>query len=286
MNPKVKAFFDKATYTLSYVVSCPATRRAAIIDPVLDFDARAGRTSTNSADAIIAFCRAEGLTVEWVLETHVHADHLSAGGYLKDAFGAKLAIGENVVAVQRTWTAIYDIANEVPADGSQFDHRLRDGEVFRLGETEMRVMHTPGHTPACVSYLAGDCAWVGDTLFMPDYGTARCDFPGGDAAVLYRTIRRMFELPPSTRVHVCHDYLPEERALAWEATMAAHRTGNVHIRDGIDEAAFVEMRERRDKSLAPPDLLLPAVQVNMRGGRLPPPHENGRRYLTLPLDAL
>lgn len=286
MNPKVKAFFDKTTYTLSYVVSCPATRRAAIIDPVLDFDARAGRISTHSADAIIAFCRAEGLTVEWVLETHVHADHLSAGGYLKDAFGAKLAIGEYVVAVQRTWAEIYDIANEVPADGSQFDHRFRDGEAFRLGETEMRVMHTPGHTPACVSYLAGDCAWVGDTLFMPDYGTARCDFPGGDAAVLYRTIRRMFELAPSTRVHVCHDYLPEERALAWEATMAEHRAGNVHLRDGIDEAAFVEMRERRDKTLAPPDLLLPAVQVNMRGGRLPPPHENGRRYLTLPLDAL
>ncbi len=284
MQPLIKAFHDPGTSTMSYVVACPATRKAAVIDPLLDYEWRAARTATASADAMLAFCAAEGLAVEWILETHVHADHLSAGGYLKDRTKARLAIGERVADVQRTWTTTFGVADAVPADGRQFDHRFRDGERFAIGALEARVMHTPGHTPACVTYVVGGAAWIGDTLFMPDYGSARCDFPGGDAAMLYRTIRRLYELPGSTRLHVCHDYKPGGRALAWEATVDAHRRANIHVHDGVDEAAFVAMRVTRDRALAPPDLLLPAVQVNIRGGRLPDPEPDGVRYLRLPLD--
>jgi glyoxylase-like metal-dependent hydrolase (beta-lactamase superfamily II) len=284
MSPLIKAFHDPVTSTMSYVVACPATRRAAVIDSVLDYEWRTARTGTASAEAILAFCKIEGLAIEWILETHIHADHLSAGGFLKERTGARLAIGEFVSAVQRTWIDIYGLGDAVPPDGRQFDHRFRDGEPFSIGQLEARVLHTPGHTPACVTYVVGDCAWIGDTLFMPDFGSARCDFPGGDAAVLYRSIRRLYELPGATRLYVCHDYKPNGRALAWEATVAEHRRANVHAAEGTDEASFVAMRTRRDKTLTAPDLLLPAVQVNIRGGRLPPAEADGRRYLRWPLD--
>ncbi|MHB1218646.1 MAG: MBL fold metallo-hydrolase [Alphaproteobacteria bacterium] len=284
MTPSIKAFFDKHSSTLSYVVADPASHRAAIVDPVLDYEARAGRTSTALADEICAFTRAEGLTVDWILETHVHADHLSAGGYLRERLGAKLAIGEHVTTVQSTWKSIYNLPPDFPADGSQFDHRFRDGEAFRIGGLSARVMHTPGHTPACITYIVEDRAWVGDTMFMPDYGTSRVDFPGGDAATLYRSIHRLFELPAPTRLYMCHDYMPHDRPLAWETTVAEQKAQNVHVHDGVTEEEFVRLRIERDKTLPLPELLLPAVQVNVRGGVLPPAEENGTRYLKIPVN--
>jgi glyoxylase-like metal-dependent hydrolase (beta-lactamase superfamily II) len=284
MTPSIKAFFDKHSSTLSYVVADPASHRAAVVDPVLDYEARAGRTSTVLADEICAFVRAEGLTVDWILETHVHADHLSAGGYLREQLGAKLAIGEHVTTVQSTWKGIYNLPPGFPTDGSQFDHRFRDGEAFQIGGLSARVMHTPGHTPACITYIVEDRAWVGDTMFMPDYGTSRVDFPGGDAATLYRSIRRLFELPASTRLYMCHDYMPHDRPLAWETTVAEQKAQNVHVHDGVTEEEFVRLRIERDKTLPLPELLLPAVQVNVRGGALPPAEENGTRYLKIPVN--
>lgn len=284
MTVAIKAFFDQHSSTLSYVVADTASRTAAVIDPVLDYEARSGRTSTALADEICAFVRGEGLTVEWILETHVHADHLSAGGYLRDRLGAKLAIGEHVTTVQSTWKGIYNLPSDFPTDGSQFDHRFRDGEKFKIGSMSARVMHTPGHTPACITYLVEGRAWIGDTLFMPDYGTARVDFPGGDAVTLYRSIHRLFELPGGTRLYLCHDYMPHGRPLAWETTVAEQRAQNVHVRDGVSEAEFVRLRTERDQGLPLPELLLPAVQVNVRGGVLPEAEGNGARYLKIPLN--
>ncbi len=287
MKPVVQAFFDPATYTVSYVVEDPATKAAAIVDSVLDYDPASGRTSHASADEIIAFVKARGLTVEWLLETHVHADHLSAAPYLKAALGGKLAIGANIKVVQGIFAKVFNAEAGFATDGRQFDHLFTDGEVFKVGSIEARALHTPGHTPACMTYVIGDAGFVGDTLFMPDYGTARCDFPGGDAATLYHSIRRIFALPPETRLFMCHDYkAPGRDTYAWETTVGDEKARNVHVHDGIAEADFVKMRTTRDATLDMPRLILPSVQVNMRAGELPPPESNGTRYLKIPLNAL
>jgi len=281
----VKSFFDPATYTATHVVACPATQVAAIVDSVLDYDPKAGRTSTASADRVIEHVEATGLRVEWHLETHAHADHLSAAPYLKRRLGGRIGIGAHIRDVQGVFKKVFNAA-DMHTDGRPFDHLFEDGEVFRIGELEARVLHTPGHTPACVSYLVGDDAFVGDTLFMPDYGTARCDFPGGDARVLYRSIGKLLALPPQTRLHLCHDYLPGGREPRWLSTVAEQRAANIHLRAGIGEDEFVAMRTARDRTLEMPVLLLPAVQVNVRAGELPPPEDNGTRYLKIPLDVL
>ena len=287
MAPEIAAFFDEPTFTVSYVVSDPATRAAAIVDPVLDFDPASGRTSRASAEKIIGHVRGRNLVVEWILETHVHADHLSAGAVLREALGGRLAIGAGVTAVQAAFAKIYNAEPTFRADGSQFDHLFADGETFALGSIKAQALSTPGHTPACMTYVVGDVAFVGDTLFMPDYGTARCDFPGGDPATLYRSIRRIFALPPETRLFLCHDYkAPGRDAFRWETTVEEERRANIHVRDGVDEASFVALRAARDKTLSMPRLLLPSVQVNMRGGALPPAEANGVRYMKLPIDAL
>lgn len=285
-HPEVKAFFDDASNTFSYVVWDPASLQAAVIDSVLDFDAASGRTRRDAADALIAFVRARGLSVQWVIDTHVHADHLSAAPYVKSVLGGKLGIGEHIREVQDTFGTLFHAGGEFRRDGSQFDHLFKDGERYALGGIEAVAMHTPGHTPACMTHVIGDAAFVGDTLFMPDYGTARCDFPGGDARVLYRSIRRIFALPPDTRVFLCHDYkAPGRDQFVHETTIAAERSGNIHVRDGIAEDDFVRMRSERDATLAMPKLILPAVQVNMRAGQLPPAEENGVHYLKIPVDA-
>ncbi|MBL8836346.1 MAG: MBL fold metallo-hydrolase [Alphaproteobacteria bacterium] len=286
VQPEVKGFFDPATFTISYVVSDPRTRRAAIIDSVLDYDPKSGRTRTASADAIIAHVKEAGLAVDWHLETHAHADHLSAAPYLKQALGGRIAIGEHITTVQRTFKTVFNAEPGFATDGRQFDALLKDGETFAIGEFRARVMHTPGHTPACVTYVVGDSAFVGDTLFMPDYGTARCDFPGGDARVLYASIRKVLALPADTKLYMCHDYQPGGRAPAWQTTVAEERASNLHVRDGVSEDAFVAMRTARDKTLDMPVLILPSVQVNMRAGAFPPPEDNGIRYLKIPLNAL
>ncbi len=287
MGPRVKAFFDEDTFTVSYVVSEPEGGRAAIIDSVLDFDPKSARSSTRSADTIIAYLRAQSLSVDWILETHLHADHMTAAAYLKGQLGGRSGIGARITEVQKTFKALFNLGPGFAADGSDFDHLFADGERFRIGALEARVLATPGHTPACVTYLIGDAAFVGDTIFMPDYGSARTDFPGGDAAVLYRSIRKLFALPPETRMFLCHDYkAPGRDHYAWETTVAAQRERNVHLHDGIDEAAFVALREDRDKTLQMPALILPSVQVNLRAGRFPPPEENGIAYLKIPLNAV
>ncbi len=287
MQPRVQAFFDPATYSYSYVVTDPATKRCAIVDPVLDYDPASGRTSRASADRLIGYVREQGLTVDWLLETHVHADHLSAAPYLQQALGGRIAIGDRITTVQRTFAELFNAEPEFRTDGSQFDHLFRDGERFKVGSIEARAIHTPGHTPACMTYVIGDAAFVGDTLFMPDYGTARCDFPGGDARTLYRSIQKLFTLPDQTRLFMCHDYkAPGREEFRYQTTVAEQRAHNVHVRDGIGEDEFVAMRNARDATLGMPSLMLPAVQVNMRGGRLPPAEANGRRYLKIPLDAL
>jgi glyoxylase-like metal-dependent hydrolase (beta-lactamase superfamily II) len=287
MQPQVRAFFDEATFTVSYVVADPKTRRCAVIDSVLDFEAASGRTRKDSADAIIAFIRDRNLTLEWILETHVHADHLSAAPYIQQQLGGRLGIGFNITVVQNTFGKLFNAGTEFARDGSQFDHLFADNEAFRIGNIEAKALHTPGHTPACMTYLVGDAAFVGDTLFMPDYGTARCDFPGGDARQLYRSIRRIFALPPETRLFLCHDYkAPGRNEYRWETTVAAERQANIHVHDGVTEEEFVAMRTKRDATLDMPRLILPSVQVNMRAGHLPPPDENGTRYLKLPIDAL
>ena len=286
-TPVVTTFFDEATFTATHVVHDPETKRAAIIDSVLDFDQAAGRTSHMSADAAIAHVRANGLTVDWLLETHAHADHLSAAPYLKDALGGTIAIGRDIVTVQGVFGKVFNEPASFARDGSQFDRLFADGECFGLGGIPAMALHVPGHTPACIAYVIGDAAFVGDTLFMPDYGTARADFPGGDARTLFRSIRRLMQLPAATRVFLCHDYkAPGREQFVWESTIGAQRTGNVHVHDGITEDAFVTMREARDATLSMPRLILPSIQVNIRAGHLPEPEDNGVSYLKLPLNLL
>lgn len=283
MNPRVQTFFDPATFTATYLVSDERTGTAAVIDPVRDFDPNGGRLSTISADKVLAAIADQGLTLAYVLETHAHADHLSAGDHIRQLTGAKLVIGAHITAVQRTFAPIFD-ADDVVPDGRQFDVLAGEGDALPLGGLTIRVLHTPGHTPACVTYLIGDTAFVGDTLFMPDYGTARADFPGGNARALYRSIQKMLALPPATRVFVGHDYLPSGRTeYRWESTIAEQAARNVHLPAGSGEDAFVAMREARDKTLAPPRLLLPSLQVNIRAGALPPPAPSGKIFLKLPV---
>ncbi len=287
MSARIEAFFDPATFTYSYVVSDPQTRQCAVIDSVLDYDAASGRTSHQAADRIIDYIRTHDLQVQWLLETHVHADHLSAAHYLKQHLGGRLAIGERITEVQRTFAELFNAGAGFATDGRQFDQLFRDGERFQIGSLDAQALHTPGHTPACLTYLIGDAAFVGDTLFMPDYGTARCDFPGGDARTLYRSIQKLFALPDSTRVFLCHDYKASGRETFFhETSIGAERAHNIHIHAGIDEEEFVTMRSARDATLGLPALILPSVQVNMRGGELPPAESNGTRYLKIPLDRL
>lgn len=282
-QPRVHAQFDEATHTVSYVVWDPATRRAAIIDPVLDYDHRTGRVSHRSADDLLGFVADQGLSVDWVLETHAHADHLSAAPYLKEKTGAPIGIGARITEVQRTFAPVFGL-DDVSGDGREFDRLFRDGETIALGGLQVEVIHTPGHTPACVSYRIGEAVFVGDTLFMPDYGTARADFPGGDARTLYRSIHRLLALPDATRLYLCHDYkAPGRDHFAWETTVGEEKTRNIHVGGGVDEASFVAMREARDATLAAPVLLLPSLQVNIRAGRLPDPDRDGRRFLRIPL---
>lgn len=286
-KPEVTGFFDDDTNTVSYVVADPATRRCALVDSVLDYDAAAGRTSRRSADRMIAFVREHDLTAEWILETHVHADHLSAAPYLKEQLGGTLAIGWQIRTVQEVFGKVFNAGTAFERDGSQFDRLLSDGDTFMLGDIPCRAIHTPGHTPACMTYVVGDAAFVGDTIFMPDFGTARCDFPGGDARELFRSISRIFELPDETRLFMCHDYkAPGRDTYQWETTVGEERKRNVHVREGTREDDFVEMRTARDATLGMPRLILPSVQVNMRAGRMPPAEDNGTIYLKIPLNTL
>ena len=287
MQADVREFFDPATYTYSYVVTDPSTRRCAILDSVLDYDPASGRTSHASADRIIAYVKEHELQVDWLLETHVHADHLSAAPYLKRELGGQLAIGEHITVVQDTFGKLFNAGTEFATDGSQFDRLFKDGDEFRVGEIRAKAIHTPGHTPACMTYLIGDAGFVGDTLFMPDYGTARCDFPGGDANTLFQSIQKLFALPGETRLFMCHDYkAPGRDDYRNRTTVAEERQHNVHVRLGTDQASFVAMRRARDATLGMPTLILPSVQINMRAGQLPPAESNGTRYLKIPLNAL
>jgi len=285
-HPQVKAFFDPETFTLSYVVHDPDTRHALVIDPVLNYEPQAAHTSSASADAMLEHISAHDLNVAWILETHVHADHLTATPSLKEKLGARTGIGAHVGEVQKIFKGIFNAGEDFVTDGSQFDHLFEDGETFSVGGLTVRILHTPGHTPACITYIIGDAAFVGDTIFAPDYGTARCDFPGGDAAQLYQSIQKLFQLPENTRFFLCHDYLPNGRAVVWETALADQRAQNIHIHDGISEKEFVVMRNSRDKGLEAPALILPAVQVNMRGGVFPSPEENGITYLKIPINTL
>ncbi len=288
-NAIIQSFFDPATFTVTHVLADPATRRAAIIDSVLDYDPKAGRTSTASADRVIAWVREQGLDVDWLLETHAHADHLSAAPYLQQQLGGTIAIGAHIRDVQAVFKPIFN-ASDIATDGSPFEHLFADGERFQVGELEVEVMHTPGHTLGCISYrvdhAGGTDVFIGDTLFMPDYGSARCDFPGGDATTLYHSVRRLLSLPPETRLHLCHDYPPAERAPKWVSTVAEQRASNIHLHDGIGETEFVAMRTARDRTLGKPTLLVPAVQVNVRAGHWPAPEANGVSYLKVPLNRL
>jgi len=287
MNAHVEPFFDPATFTYSYVVSDPETRQCAVIDSVLDYDPASGRTSHVTAQRLVDYVREQDLKVQWLLETHVHADHLSAAPYLKQQLGGRMAIGDRITVVQNTFGKLFNAGTEFATDGRQFDHLFQDEETFQVGNVPARAIHTPGHTPACMTYVIGDAAFVGDTLFMPDYGTARCDFPGGDARTLYRSIQKLFSLPGETRVFMCHDYkAPGRDEFLYETTIAAEREHNVHVHSGISEQQFVDMRTARDATLAMPTLILPSVQINMRGGELPAPESNGTRYLKIPLDVL
>ena len=285
--PQVESFFDPVTNTVSYVVIDPQSRRCALVDSVLDYDAASGHTSYAGAQKLVDFVRAQNLTVDWLLETHVHADHLSAAPWLQEQVGGKLAIGDHIRTVQHTFGKVFNAGTDFARDGSQFDHLFHDGDRYQVGELQASALHTPGHTPACMSHLIGDALFVGDTLFMPDYGTARCDFPGGDARTLYRSIRKLLALPDETRVFLCHDYLPEGRdRFCWQTTIGEQRRHNIHVHEGISEAQFVAMREERDANLGMPRLILPSVQVNMRAGHLPPPEDNGVRYMKIPLNRL
>ena len=287
MKPAVKAFFDNDTNTVTYVLKDPTSDTCAIIDPVLDYDAAAGRTSTASADRVLSYVEEHGLKAAWVLETHAHADHLSAAAYLKAKTGCKIGTGRLITEVQATFKEIYGLGAEFVPDGSQFDRLFDDGDVLELGSLKISVMHTPGHTPTCVTYVAGDAAFVGDTLFMPDYGTARTDFPGGDAATLYRSIRRILELPAATRIFLCHDYkAPGRDEFKWETTVGEQRANNVHIHDGVTEQAFVDFRTQKDSRLNMPKLILPSIQVNIRAGEMPPADESGVVFLKIPVNVL
>jgi glyoxylase-like metal-dependent hydrolase (beta-lactamase superfamily II) len=287
LRPAVQAFFDETTCTVSYVVHDPATRTCAVIDSVLDFDTPSGRTATRSVDALVNYINSESLSVRWLLETHAHADHLSAAPYLHERLGGQMAIGHEILRVQQVFGKIFNAGSDFATDGSQFDHLFGDGERFQIGALQAMALHVPGHTPACLAYVIGDAVFPGDTLFMPDYGTARCDFPGGDARQLYRSIRRLTALPEKARVFLCHDYkAPGRDRYAWETTIGAERSGNVHVRDGVGEDEFVAMRNHRDAALPMPKLLLPSVQVNMRAGQLPPPDDDGVSYLKLPVNVL
>ncbi len=286
-NVVIQAFFHEPTFTISYVVADPVTRQCALIDTVLDYDPNIARTSTEFPDRIIAFVRANNYTVQWILETHAHADHVSAAVYLRAQLGGKIAIGEHITQVQTVFGKLFNEGDEFARDGSQFDVLLRDNEVFAIGAVQARVLHTPGHTLACITYLIGDTAFIGDTLFMPDYGSARCDFPGGDARTLYRSIRRILELPSQTRLFLCHDYLPTGRSeYCWETTVVEQKRNNLHAHAGVSEEAFVALRQARDKELAKPRLLLPSVQINMRAGCFPTAENNGTHYLKIPLNVL
>jgi len=281
-----RAFFDADTWTVSYIVSDAATLRAAVIDPVLDFDFKSGRTATRSADRLLAHIRDEGLQVDWILETHAHADHLSAARHLQQHIGGRIAIGENIRAVQATFKKIYNLERSFLPDGSQFDHLFKDGETFMIGSVEATALLVPGHTPADMAYLVDGSVFVGDTLFMPDVGSARADFPGGDAHQLYRSMRRLLELPPQTTMYVCHDYPPAGREARWQTTVAEQRANNIHVHDGVDEDTFVAMRRARDATLDVPTLILPSIQVNVRAGQLPPAEDDGVSYLKIPLNVL
>jgi glyoxylase-like metal-dependent hydrolase (beta-lactamase superfamily II) len=285
--PTVKSFFDEPTNTVSYVIHDPATGAAAVIDSVLDYDAAAGRTSRGSADEIVAYVTAQNLTVTWLLETHAHADHLSAAPYLKEKLGGALAIGREIIQVQNVLGKIFNAGTEFARDGAEFDRLFDDGDRFTIGGLEAMALHVPGHTPADLAYVIGDAVFTGDTLFMPDYGTARADFPGGDSRQLFRSIRRLMLFPEHTRLFLCHDYKAAGRdTYAWETTVAAQRTGNVHVHEGVGEDEFVAMRDARDATLSMPKLIVPSIQVNIRGGHLPEPESNGARYLKIPLDVL
>lgn len=284
-RPTVRSWFHQQSSTACHCVIDPVTRHCAVIDSVLDFDYAAGRTSTEFADGIMAFIEAEGLKLDWLLETHAHADHLSAAPYLKKRFGARIGIGEHIKDVQKVFGEVFH-DDTIPRDGRPFDHLFADGEEFAVGQLKVRVMHTPGHTPACVTYLAGDCAFVGDTLFMPDYGTARCDFPGGDAHTLYHSVQRLYGLPPQTKLHMCHDYMPGGRAAKWVCTVQEQRDRNVQLNAATSEHDFVAFRKQRDAKLSMPALIMPSVQVNVRAGDMPPPESNGISYLKVPINAL
>ena len=282
--PTIHAFFDAPTNTVTYLVADPATKRAAVIDPVFDYDHKSGQASVASAEVVLQKALDEGLSIDWVLETHVHADHLSGAPYIKLRTGAKVVISENIRKVQQIFRPIFN-ALDVSGEGAEFDHLVLDGERFNIGSLEVEVIATPGHTPACVSYKIGDAVFVGDTLFMPDYGTARADFPGGDARTLYRSIQKILALPPTTRLFMCHDYLPKDgrKEFIWETTVADELARNVHVNAAISEDQFVAMREARDKTLSAPTLLLPSIQINMRAGKMPPPDSNGVHYIRVPI---
>jgi len=286
LNPQVHSIFDPATWTVTYVVHNGPGSAAAIVDSVLDYDPKSGRTRTASADKVIDYVQQLRLRVEWILETHAHADHLTAAPYLKQKLGGKIAIGHQITTVQKVFKDIFNLESEFRQDGSQFDALLKDEEEFRIGELSAKVMAVPGHTPACVAYQVGDAVFVGDTLFMPDVGTARCDFPGGDAKTLYASVGKLLSLPPRTRLFMCHDYPPNNRPIAFETTVAEQRARNIHVRDGISEAQFVAMRTKRDATLEMPVLILPAVQINIRAGEMPPKEANGTAYVKIPINAL
>ncbi|WP_096695530.1 MBL fold metallo-hydrolase [Polaromonas sp. AER18D-145] len=286
MTPIITSFFDPDTWTVSHVVYEKTGAACAIIDSVLDYDPKSGRTRTASADKLVAFVRAQNLQVAWILETHAHADHLSAAHYLRGKLGGKIAIGAAITQVQTTFKRIFNLEPGFQTDGRQFDRLLQDGEILAIGALQVRALSVPGHTPACMAYLIGDAVFVGDTLFMPDVGTARCDFPGGNASALYRSVRRLLSLPPETRLFMCHDYPPEGRSPVWETTVAEQRAKNIHVHDGVSEDEFVKMRTARDATLAMPTLILPSVQVNIRSGEMPPAEDNGVSYLKIPLNAL
>ena len=286
MGPNVHAFFDPDTWSLTYIVQDPNSGSCAIVDPVLDYEAASGQTTTQSADEVVAKVEAENLTVEWILETHVHADHLSAAPYLQKRLGGKIGIGAHITEVQNIFGNLFNAEPEFHRNGSQFNQLFADGDTFAIGGLTVTAMHTPGHTPACMTYHIGDSLFVGDTLFMPDFGTARCDFPGGNASALYQSIQRLFTLPPETRIFMCHDYMPNGREMRYETTVGEQKKFNIHLHDGISEDEFVTMRSAKDKTLGMPALMLPSVQVNMRAGELPPPEDNGIRYLKIPLDAV
>lgn len=285
-SPHVHGIFDPATWTVTYVVHAGRGTPAAIIDSVLDYDPKSGRTKTESADKVIEYVRANALEVEWILETHAHADHLSAAPYLRQTLGGKIGIGSQITNVQKMFKGIFNLEPEFQTDGSQFNVLLKNEEVFKIGELIARVMSVPGHTPACVAYQVGDAVFVGDTLFMPDVGTARCDFPGGDAETLYDSVSKLLSLPPETRLFVCHDYPPNDRPIAFQTTVAEERAKNIHVHEGISKAQFVEMRKKRDATLEMPVLILPAVQINIRAGNLPPKESNGTVYVKIPINAL